>query len=112
MNNTFILNTRESNQVHNFHAYCHYGASAFCAVCLRILYPDEVSFRDFSNNEWPCMLWNKEPFRSWPKEWVEVNEEFNGRITAVEANGVIVCKVCAVQKPPFEKLLIYPGKKN
>jgi len=38
----FTLSPTELQKIKAFHDYCMYNATAYCAICLKKLYPDQV----------------------------------------------------------------------
>lgn len=109
----FTLIPDELNEIKSFHNFCMYNAAAYCAICLKKLYPDQIMHWPKSRVEtlsFPCSDWGYPPLREWPSAWVETDQLCGGDKTANELSGIIVCKYCEKNKnPPFSGLK-YPGK--
>lgn len=108
-----ILNEKQLKDVLVFHSYCMYAALGYCAVCIKVLYPDMVKFSslDIAEEDWPCVSWDIKPLTSWPKEWKEIDNRYGGSVTKFDVQGIIVCNSCGKLDPPFtEACLRYPGK--
>ena len=114
MDNAFALTSAQLDTIRRFHGWCMYAPSAYCAVCLQILYPEQVKFYDsinFNDERFPCEDWGRQPMRSWPANWKALDAVYSYKFTAREPGGVIVCSECSKVKPPFEKkALKYPGQ--
>lgn len=107
---TFTFTHAELETIRRFHGWCMYAPEAYCAVCLQVLYPEQVKFHA-NNARFPCEDWGRKPMTSWPENWEKLDAVYSYRFTAFEVIGVIVCKNCSNLDAPFEKkALKYPGE--
>lgn len=110
MDSTFIFTNAQLTTIRRFHGWCMYAPEAYCAVCLQVLFPEQVKFYYKDDVRFPCEEWGRQPLRSWPENWEKLDAAYLYRFTAFEVTGVIVCGKCSELDPPFEsKTLKYPG---
>lgn len=108
----FQLSNIELAEIKKFHRYCMYNAGAYCGICLKKLYPDQVMIWPKSSEitSFPCTEWGHPPLDQWPESWIEADQLYEGHQTAHQLESFIVCKNCEKNaKPPFPNLK-YPGK--